>query len=168
MTERSLEPVSGGPSHRWVEAGVAVLMALLGVIIIIGSMQVGIGWGPEGPKSGFFPFYLGVIIIGASAANLARAFIDGDPDQLFADWGQLTQVMSVVIPTTVYVLAVPWLGLYLASMLLIGVFMKWLGRYDWSLTLAIAIGVPAIAYVIFEKWFLIPLPKGPIEDLLGL
>ena len=167
MTERS-EPASGGPTQRWVEGGVAVLMAVLGVIIIIGSMQVGIGWGPEGPKSGFFPFYLGVTIIGASAANLVRAFIDYDPDQLFADWGQLTQVMAVVIPTTVYVLSVPWLGLYLASMLLIGVFMKWLGRYGWGLTLAIAIGVPAVAYVIFEKWFLIPLPKGPIEDLLGL
>ena len=46
--------------------------------------------------------------------------------------------------------------------------MKWLGRYGWALTLAVAIGVPVLAYLMFEKWFLVPLPKGPIEDLLGL
>jgi hypothetical protein len=46
--------------------------------------------------------------------------------------------------------------------------MKWFGRYGWALTLGIAVGIPAITYLLFEKWFLIPLPKGPIEDLLGL
>ena len=62
----------------------------------------------------------------------------------------------------------PWLGLYVASFLLIAVFMKWLGRYSWTLTLGVAIAVPLIAFVMFEKWFLVPLPKGPIEELLGL
>ena len=169
MTEKSFEPASvGGPSHRWVEAGVAVFTALIGAIVIVGSFQVGIGWGPEGPKAGFFPFYLGVVIIAASAGNLARCLLEVDRKLLFADWGQLAQVISVVIPTAIYVLAVPWTGIYVASMLLIAVFMKWLGRYGWGLTLSIAIGIPAITYVIFEKWFLIPLPKGPLEDLLGL
>ena len=77
-------------------------------------------------------------------------------------------MLSVVIPTAVYVALVPWLGLYVASFLLIAVFMKWLGRYSWALTLAVAIGVPVLAFLMFEKWFLVPLPKGPIEDLLGL
>jgi putative tricarboxylic transport membrane protein len=63
---------------------------------------------------------------------------------------------------------VPWLGLYVSSLLLIAVFMKWLGRYGWALVAALAVGVPVAAYVMFEKWFLVPLPKGPIEDLLGL
>jgi len=168
MTDATSRDGGGGPSHRWVEAGVAVLMALFGVIVIAGSFQVGIGWGPEGPKSGFFPFYLGVIIIGASAVNLFRAVVDIEPDRLFADWDQLGQVISVVIPTTAYVLVVPWIGIYVASALLIALFMKWFGRYGWGLTLAIAVGIPAITYLLFEKWFLIPLPKGPLEDLLGL
>ena len=159
---------AGGPSQRWVEAGVAVLMALFGFIVIAGSLQVGIGWGPEGPKSGFFPFYLGIVIVGASAVNLMRALVEIERDRLFADWDQLGQVISVVIPTTIYVLAVPWIGIYVASALLIALFMKWFGRYGWGLTLGIAVAIPAITYLLFEKWFLIPLPKGPIEDLLGL
>ena len=168
MTDTQSQTRGGGPAHRWVEAGVALCMALFGVIVILGSLEVGIGWGAEGPKAGFFPFYLGVLIIGASSANLARALIEVDPDALFADWSQLGQVISVVIPTTVYVLIIPWIGVYLASTLLIALFMKWFGRYRWSLTLTIAIGVSVITYLMFEKWFLVPLPKGPIEDLLGL
>ena len=76
--------------------------------------------------------------------------------------------MSVVLPTAVYVGALPYLGIYLTSMILIGGFMKWLGRYAWPITAAISIGVPLVAYFTFEKWFLVPLPKGPIEDWLGL
>jgi putative tricarboxylic transport membrane protein len=158
----------GGPRHRSVEIGVALFMILFGVVVIVGSLQVGIGWGAEGPKSGFFPFYLGALIVAASAANLARAYFEGNRQTLFADWSQLGQVVSVIIPTAVYVFMVPWLGMYVASILLIALFMKWFGRYGWALILGIAVGIPAITYLLFEKWFLIPLPKGPIEDLLGL
>ena len=168
MSDSTPHARAGGPAHRWVEVGVALAMALFGVIVIVGSMQVGIGWGPEGPKSGFFPFYLGVVIIGASAANLARAVIDIAPDVVFADWDQLKQVVSVIIPTTAYVLVIPWLGIYISSAVLIALFMKWFGRYGWLLTVVIAVAVPAITYVLFEKWFLIPLPKGPVEDFLHL
>jgi putative tricarboxylic transport membrane protein len=168
MTDSTSEARPGGPKHRWVEVGVALATALFGVIVIWGSLQVGIGWGAEGPKAGFFPFYLGVMIIGASTANLIRAAADVDRDRLFADWDQLAQVVSVVIPTAVYVLIIPWIGIYVASALMIGVFMKWFGRYGWSLAVAIAFAIPMVAYMLFEKWFQIPLPKGPIEDLLGL
>ena len=168
MTDTTSETRRGGPRHLWVEVGVALATALFGLIVILGSLQVGIGWGPEGPKAGFFPFYLGVMIIGASIANLFRAVSDIDREQLFADWDQLYQVVSVVVPTAVYVLIIPWIGIYVASGLMIAAFMKWLGRYGWGLTVAIAFAIPAIAYLLFEKWFLIPLPKGPIEDLLGL
>jgi hypothetical protein len=156
-----------GPSQRGVEIGVAVAILVFAGIVIYGAWLAGIGWGPEGPKAGFFPFYVGLAIMLASLVNLFRA-VGLDPKPLFADWGQLGQVLSVVIPTAVYVAAVPFLGLYVSSILLIAGFMKWLGKYSWPLTLAVAIGVPAIAFLMFEKWFLVPLPKGPIEDLLGL
>ena len=87
---------------------------------------------------------------------------------MFASWSQLRSVMSVVLPTAVYVGSLPYLGIYLTSMILIGSFMKWLGRYAWPITAAISIGVPLVTYFTFEKWFLVPLPKGPIEDWLGL
>lgn len=156
-----------GPSHCGVEIGVAVFLALLGLITIIGSLQVGIGWGLEGPKAGFFPFYLGVLIVIASAVNFVQIMM-ARSDALFAEWRQLRQVLAVVVPTTIYVALVPYAGIYLASALLIAAFMKWLGRYGWSLIIVVSVCVPIATYLMFEKWFLIPLPKGPIEDFLGL
>jgi hypothetical protein len=150
-----------------VEVGVAAFMILLGVIAVIGSLRVGTGWGVEGPKSGFFPFWIGLIVIGASLYNLARAWTHGSRG-LFARWGQIAQVLKVVLPLTIYVGAVPWIGIYIASALLIAGFMRWIGRYGWLLTAAISIGLPVIVYITFEVWFLVPLPKGPLEDLLGL
>ena len=166
MTDNT-HPGEAGPSHRTVEIGVAIAILLFAAIVMYGAWMAGINWGAEGPRAGFFPFYVGLAIALASVVNLWRAFAsDGRP--LFADWGQLRQVMSVVIPTAVYVALVPWLGLYAASFLLIAAFMKWLGKYSWILTLAVAIGVPVLAFLMFEKWFLVPLPKGPVEDFLGL
>ena len=156
-----------GPSHRSVEIGVALFMALFGAIVIAGSLKVGIGWGPEGPKAGFFPFYIGVADrprqrrqscavamtrlrravrrMGATASGpLGR---DSDHD-----------LCGVV----------PWIGMYVASVLLIALFMKWLGRYAWRCRWRSRSACPSSIYLMFEKWFLVPLPKGPIEDWFGL
>ncbi|HKS60490.1 MAG TPA: tripartite tricarboxylate transporter TctB family protein [Xanthobacteraceae bacterium] len=166
MTDTSSHGASG-PSHRGVEMGVAVAMIGFGAIVIAGSLQVGIGWGPEGPKAGFFPFYLGVTIILASIMNLLAA-TSQSRQKVFADWSQLGSVLSVVIPTTIYVFAVPWAGIYLSSLILIALFMRWLGRYGIAMCAAVSISVVVMTYLMFEKWFLVPLPKGPIEDWLGL
>jgi len=147
--------------------GTAVAMALLGVITMVGSLSVGIGWAVEGPQAGFFPFWVAVLIIVASGMNFLRAYAAGGRS-LFSEWGQLRQVGKVVAPTLAYVLLVPVLGIYLASMLLIAGFMRWIGRFPWPLVAAVSIALPVVAYFTFEKWFLVPLPKGPIEDFFGL
>lgn len=168
MSESSQSSGGAGPSHRSVEIGVALFIALLAVIGIVGSLKVGIGWGPEGPKAGFFPFYISLIVLLSCAVNLIGVFREFTGREVFAEWGQLRQVFSVIVPTTVYVFAVPVLGMYVSSGLLIAVFMKWIGRYSWLLVAAVAIGVPIATYIMFERWFLVPLPKGPLEDWLGL
>jgi hypothetical protein len=166
MSENVEEPVSG-PSHRLVEAGLALFMIVLGLIVIVGSVRVGFGWAFDGPQAGFFPFYIGLFVVGASIVNLLQAGVVGARGRLFAAWGQLAQVMAVVVPSAIYVVLVPWIGIYVASMLLIAVFMKWLGRYGWPLVLLVAVGVPVITFIVFERWFLVPLPKGPVEEWLG-
>jgi putative tricarboxylic transport membrane protein len=167
MSEAS-EDSGRGPFQRHVEIGVALVTAFFGAVVMAGSLQVGIGWGVEGPKAGFFPFYVGLVIVISSAVNLLLVFKETKPEWVFASWSQLRSVISVLIPTAIYVASLPYLGIYLTSAVLIGGFMKLLGRYAWPLTLAIAIGVPFVTYFTFEKWFLVPLPKGPIEEWLGL
>jgi putative tricarboxylic transport membrane protein len=156
-----------GPSHRGAEIGTAIAMIVFGLVVIAGSLSVGIGWAVEGPQAGFFPFWVAVVIIVASVMNMAKAYASQDR-KLFSEWGQLRQVGKVLAPTTVYVFAVPWLGIYLASALLVAGFMRWVGRYGWPMVAIISIALPIVAYITFEKWFLVPLPKGPIEDFFGL
>jgi len=168
MSDRT-HMAESGPSHRTVEIAVALLTLVFGILILVGSLQVGINWGVEGPKPGFFPFYISLLIIVAGIYNLAQATaLGGIKSGLFSSWEQLRRVMSVVVPTTVYVALVPFLGMYVSSILLIGVFMMWLGNYSPWKALPIAVGVPAVVYIVFERYFQIALPKGPVEYWLGL
>ena len=166
MSEASHDQ-SGGPAHRSVEMGVAVACIIFGIVTIYGSLQVGIGWGPSGPLSGFFPFYLGILIVLASLMNLKSA-MSIDKMREFASWSQLGQVLKVIVPTTIYTVVLPYTGIYVASVVLIAGFMIWIGKYTWYKAVFLGFAVPAAFYVMFEKWFLVPLPKGPIEYWLGL
>jgi putative tricarboxylic transport membrane protein len=166
MTEKSAAG-NRGPSQRVVEIGVTFFTLIFGLVVITGSLRAGINWGVEGPRAGFFPFYIGLIIVGATIINFLTIVLGERSDKLFADWGQLRQVISVVIPTAIYVAVVPRIGIYVASALLIAVFMRWLGRYRWDLIAGVSLGVPFVFFLLFERWFLLPLPKGPVEELFG-
>ncbi len=167
MNETVKETGGAGPSHRGVEIGVAIAMAILALIGIYGSIKVGIGWGAEGPRAGFFPFYVSLAVLISCAVNIAKIVVSTDDGALFAEWGQIRKVMAVVVPTAIYVAAIPFLGIYVASALLIIAFMKWLGNYHWLMSIAVGVAVPILTFLMFEVWFLVPLPKGPLENFLG-
>jgi putative tricarboxylic transport membrane protein len=169
MTDRSQERPETGPAHQLVEAAVALLALGFGVLVLVGSLKVGINWGAEGPRPGFFPFYISLFIIAGSAINLVHTWSGSNVRRgIFSSWAQLLRVLSVVVPTAIFVALVPVLGIYVASALLIVVFMMALGGYNAWTTLPIAIGIPVIAFTVFERYFQIALPKGPLEAWLGL
>ncbi|WAC28623.1 tripartite tricarboxylate transporter TctB family protein [Ancylobacter sp. SL191] len=157
----------GGPKQRTVEIGTALLTLLFGLIVIYGSYLVGVGWSSDGPQAGFFPFYVGLIICGCSLINLVHGMRESS-EPLFAEWSQLGQVLRVLIPACIYVGLVPFLGIYIPSVALILGFMMWIGKYKLPLSLTVAVCVPVFFYMTLERWFMIPLPKGPIEAMLGL
>ena len=167
MTHNVDEAAGGGPSQRNAELGVALLIALIAVIGVVGSLKVGIGWAAEGPRAGCFPFYISVIILISCAVNIASTLRHSDEGATFATWSQLGKVMQVLVPTAIYALVIPYSGIYVASALLIALFMRWFGRYNWAVIASIAIGLPIVTFITFEIWFLVPLPKGPLEVALG-
>jgi putative tricarboxylic transport membrane protein len=167
MSDNVHEAGGAGPSHRTVEIGVAGVLALLAIIGMYGSVKVGIGWGVEGPRAGFFPFYVSAIVLISCAVNIGNALRSPDDGKIFAEWQALGKVVSVVIPTAIYAVLVAYIGLYVSSALLIAVFMRWFGKYGWLTTAAVAIVVPVLIFFMFEIWFLVPLPKGPLETYLG-
>ena len=156
-------------SRMTAEIVVAAVFLLLGAIVIFDSVRLGIGWGDEGPQPGYFPFYIALIICLSSLFNLVHALmVRPEKGKAFVEIGQLRLVLAVLVPTAIYAAVIGWLGIYVASILFVGLFMRWLGKYAWWNVLAVSIGNSVVFFMIFEIWFSIPLPKGPIEALLGL
>jgi len=156
--------------RKSAEIAVAALIFLLGAIVIYDSARLGFGWQEvHGPRPGYFPFYIGLIMCVASLVNVARALmVRGADNKTFVEVGQLKLVLSVLVPTMVYVLLVTWIGVYISSVLFIGFFMRWLGKYPWWKVVAVSVVTMVVFSLVFEKWFKVPLPKGPLENLLGL
>lgn len=157
-----------GVSTRAVEIGVAAFTFILGVVVILDSRRVGAGWAEDGPQAGYFPYYIGIILCIASVWTLWRAlFSANDFAGVFVSHRKFRLVLSVFIPAMIYVAATYFIGIYVASALFIGAFMYWHGRFPWIRIIPVSLGVPVAMFLLFEVWFLVPLPKGPLETLIG-
>lgn len=160
---------SGHLAARWPEVLMAAFLFVVAILVIVDSVRVGTGWADDGPRSGYFPFYIGLMLAGASGWIILGQLSRWNRDRtVFAEHEQLRLVMAVFVPMVVYVALIFGIGIYVASALLIGYFMRRYGKYRWVVTLPVAIGVPLFFFVVFERWFLVLLPKGPLERLLGL
>lgn len=152
-----------------MESAVAIAFMALAGVVMWDSWRIGAGWAVDGPRAGYFPFYVGVLIFASSLVTLIQAVLKraGAPDREFARWAQLRQVSEVLIPSLVYVVVIPWLGIYVSTALFIIWFMRRIGRYGVAMILPLSLGVPVFTFAVFELWFKVPLPKGPLERLLG-
>jgi hypothetical protein len=159
----------GDFATRWVEVVVALLIALGGAIVIIDSIRVGITWAADGPRAGYFPFYIGCLLVAAGLYVVVQTLLHWRKlaGKVFVTRARLKPILLMLIPTVAFVILIRWLGLYVASFIYIGGFMLWQGKYRWPPTLAVSAGLPIALFLVFELWFLVPLPKGPLEHLLG-
>jgi hypothetical protein len=150
----------------------AATLMLLGAIVIYDGVRLGVGWGSEGPGSGFFPFWLATLLVVICAVIFLQALI-GRSDKPFVTRERFLPVLKVLAPIAGFILLTdlpgrwPGLGLYVSGGLYLGFYMRWVGRHDWRSVVALSVAVPLIAFFIFEKWFLVPMPKGPVEAWLG-
>jgi putative tricarboxylic transport membrane protein len=156
-------------SLKTMEIAVAGLFLAFGLVVSWDSYRLGARWGSDGPQAGYFPFYIGLIIIVCSLITLGQAFfMRAAANTPFVLRGQLKMVTLVMVPTIIYVGLIHWLGIYVASAIYIAMFMWWLGKYAWTTIVPVSLGVNVASFLMFEIWFKVPLPKGPLEAALGL
>lgn len=165
-----------GVSTRTMEIATSLAFAFAGAAAMWDSLRLGAGWGSDGPQSGYFPFWVGLLLVLASAANLvpvARARMPRGEDAgggavpMFLTWDQARTVATVFVPTTLYVAAIPFTGIYVASAVLVAWFMTRLGGFGLLRAIPAGIATALVTFTVFETWFLVALPKGPLEELLG-
>jgi hypothetical protein len=168
-SSESSRPVVGTRS-----VDIVVSLLILGLAVLLGwdSWRIGMSWADDGPQAGYFPFYLAVLMGAASVYGLVRAVMaraaqDTVQDDAFVLRDQFGRVMQVFVPTLLFCIVTQFLGLYVASFVLIAGFMWWIGRISWWVSVLTAFLFTAAMFVTFEIAFDVIMPKGPLEAWWG-
>jgi|SRR5690606_37594595 hypothetical protein len=150
-----------------IATGCATLVA--GIVVVLGAIEYETGWDEGGPQPGYFPFYVGLIIIAASLGVLGQAFLNHRRScQAFITREGFARVMAFFLPLAAFTVGSYVLGLYVGTFVYLAGVMIFQGGYRWPFALAVAGGITGFFFVLFERWFQVPLLKGPLEALLGI
>jgi hypothetical protein len=154
---------------RKAEIACGLTLFSLGLLVLWESLTLKIGWGINGPEAGFFPFWLATGLVLSSAAITVRAVstrqLGAKP---FIARSGIISVLKVALPACAMVVLTESIGLYPAALIYLAVYMRWIGKHSWGVTALVSIAVPLCSYFIFDKWFLIPMPKGRWQWISGL
>ena len=171
IVEDPAAPESDSPAvttTRTVDIVVSFLLVAFAMLMAFDNWRTGMGWDSTGPQAGYFPFYLSVILAGACLYGLAKEFLaHGQTSETFVTRGQFRRVLQVFVPTLLFCLLMQWLGLYVASFLLIAGFMAFIGRIAVWKSLLTGFLFSLIMFVTFQVAFDVIMPKGPLEALFG-
>lgn len=155
---------------RKADIACGLVLLLLGGLVLWESLKLKIGWGLNGPEAGFFPFWLAVGLALCSTAVVLKAFFRGSSygDPPFVRKGGWVPVVKVAVPAFGMVALTEAIGLYPAAAVYLAVYMRWIGNHRWITILLVSVLLPVASYFIFDKWFLIPMPKGYWTVISGL
>jgi putative tricarboxylic transport membrane protein len=153
---------------RVAEIAVSLLLIVVALTLGFDNWRTGIAWDSTGPQAGYFPFYLSVILGLASLYGLAATLLARpEATEAFVTRAQLRRVMAVFVPTLLFCVATQYLGMYVASFLLIAIFMRIVGRIALWKSLLTSFVFTAVMFVTFDIAFDVIMPKGPLEAAFG-
>ena len=153
---------------RGVDIVVYLMLLAFAALFAFDNWRTGMSWEADGPQAGYFPFYLSVVLGAASLYGLVdKLFVATEAGDTFVNSEQLRRVMQVFVPTLLFCVFMQWLGLYVASFILIAGFMGFVGRIAWWKSLLTAFLFSLIMFLTFDIAFDVIMPKGPLEAAFG-
>jgi putative tricarboxylic transport membrane protein len=154
---------------RKADIACAVILLCIGLLVMVESIRLEIGWGMEGPRAGFYPFVLSLGMVVGSFIVLVQAFqrkgVSASREP-FIPRTAIAPVLKCVVPAALMVFLTEYIGLYVAAGLYLAVYMRWIGRHRWGTVLVLSIAIPLASYIVFDKLFLIPMPEGSLRSSL--
>ncbi len=153
---------------RRAEILTALVLLVVAAVALGESWRLGAGWGDSGPRGGFFLFWLSVILALSALTTLVQAVRrDGTGAAAAFFPPRATRlVLTVFLPMAAAFALIELVGFYVAALVYLLVYIRFTGRHEWTTAVSIAVLFPAVTFVVFEHWFLLPLPKGFFGDWL--
>ena len=154
--------------HR-AETIVAALFLLGAVLLIPQALKVPVAWTAIGPGSGFFPFWLVVGVVFHAALLLVRPLRAPVPPGRaapFLERESVRPLLIVFLPMVAVISMLRYLGIYIGGGLYLAGYMIFVGRQRWVTVFLVSILLPVALFFIFERWFLLPMPKGTLLEYL--
>ena len=150
---------------------IGLIFVSLGVAWKATELPVGI-LPKEGPGGGFLPFWLSLGIAAVSLMVLIQSLLSSRRDKsdtagagVFMSREGLGDLMRVGLPGMIMILLIGVISVYFSAALFIFYCLFLVGGHNLKTSLGVSIGVPVVVYYIFEKFLIIPLPKGYAEFL---
>ncbi len=163
VAEHDSPPVA---NNNTVDAFVAAVLFMIGAVVVVEARRLGSSWGTDGPGAGYFPFYIGLILCISAVGIFYQAIFSEQKDTgTFVNRLQLSRVWSVLWPAALYIVAIQFAGIYVASAVYIALFMIILGKYPPVKSVFLGVVIAAVFFLMFEVWFKVPLFKGSLNPL---
>ena len=136
------------------------LLLLFGAGFVNGGSQFPY-WTPNGPGSGFLPFWLGLVMAGLAVMLIVRASRQAESGPAWLPGGRaLARLVVVIVATTAFIWILPVLGMTLTTALFLVVLLRFLEGHTWTATLGVAVATAAANWLVFIRWLHVPFPPG--------
>jgi putative tricarboxylic transport membrane protein len=132
----------------------AVAVIALGVATIAGSAALGVGTARE-PRAGTWPLIVGIVLTVLGVALLAVVRRTADAERFSsASWLVLAALATMVG----FVAAIEVIGFEIPAALLCFVWLRFLGRESWRMSILTSVGVVVGFYLVFVAALAVPIP----------
>ncbi len=151
------------------ETVTATVLLIAALVLVREALRLPVTWTSSGPGTGFFPFMLTALVTVQAAIILVRQLRVPAPQGRtvpFVEREAYKPLLIVFLPMVAVIALIRYLGIYLGGVLYLAGYMTFVGRHNWVTIILVSVLVPLILFFIFERWFLLPLPKGLLLEYL--
>ncbi len=154
---------------RKAETGMGLFLVIVALVLLREAFRLPISWTAIGPGAGFFPFWLAVGVAVTAVIVFARslrpaAITQPGGDVPFIPGTAWKPLAVVFFPMAAIILFMKYLGIYIGGAIYLGGYMWLVGRHRWISVVIVSVLIPLVLFFIFERWFLLPLPKGVLLE----
>ncbi len=148
------------------ETLVALGLVLGAGLLVREALRLPVAWTGAGPGAGFFPFWLAVGVAASAVVVFVKSLrgLTTGPRAPFIPGRAWKPLLIAFLPMVAVIAVIGTLGIYLGGALYLAGYMWFVGRHRWTQVVLVSVLVPLVLFLIFERWFLLPMPKGSILE----